>query len=127
MSTIGDKALEILPPINNNAANDEGFRIAGLGTAGNAAIPKSWLGRTMTLKSIGVGTDYAISEGTAAPTLVFGQAAAIGTGSAARGTNIPSGGSERVFIPPTAKFIAWITASAAGQFEGCVSSRGGYK
>ncbi len=92
------------------------YRIAVTATAGNFAIPSGWKGNFVRVSASGTAVQVAVARTTAAPTLVWNQVSAPGTGSTAAGANIADGASRDGLVPKDATFFCWV-ANGAGFLE----------
>lgn len=74
--------------------------------------PHEKAGRWVRIRSIGVQTDYAFSDG--AQTLVLNQTSALGTGNAAAGDTLVADSYEDVQVPAGATHINFISSATGG-------------
>jgi hypothetical protein len=117
MSAIETKALSApLPKAVADSTSKTGtHRYASSASNTAVAIPSAWKGKWITVMSDGVDTQFAY--GTSSPTLVYNQAAAIGTGHASAGTTCKDGVARDFLIPREATHLAWISSGTGGFFE----------
>ena len=129
MSFISNLAQLVWPAIGKSTADATGAtgiqRVATTAGSVTHTIPSGMKGKYVDLLVVGANTQYAITLGSAtAPTLVYNQAAAFGTGHAAAGKALVDSVEKPVYFPPDATSITVISSSTAGFFEACVSSTG---
>jgi len=81
-------------------------------TYGDGRVVCTLQGKYMdfTNESTTNGMNFAFGVG-AAPTLVYGQAATLGTGHVSAGAHLAPGQTKSVIVPPLATHIAWIAAA----------------
>ena len=91
-------------------------RYASSASNATAAMPDAWKGKWVTFHSDGVDTQVAYGVGSA-PTLVYDQASAIGTGHAGAGATCKDGSPRDFLIPREATHLAWISSATGGFFE----------
>ena len=126
MSWVENIAALVWPALGKSTADATGetgvLRVATTASSVAHTIPSGMKGRYVDLLVVGANTQYAITlEGLTAPTLVYNQAAAFGTGHAAAGKTLVDGVEKSVFFPPNAKTITVISTGTAGFFEAVVS------
>lgn len=122
MSAIVNNAAEVLPPIISNAADATSatgvLRVAATTSSTAVTIPQGMRGKWVSVLARGADTQWGVvMDGATAPTLVYDQAAAFGTGHAAAGWTTLSNTREQVVLPVNAKQIVYICANAtAGNY-----------
>lgn len=119
-------AAIVLPALGKSTADSTGetgvMRVATTAGSVTHTIPSGMKGRYVDLMVVGANTQYAVTTGTnTAPTLVYNQASAFGTGHAAAGKTLVDSVEKAVFFPPDAASITVISSSTAGFFEAAVS------
>lgn len=128
--SIIDNAAHVVPAIGSNAADATGvtgvFRVATTAGSVTHTLPADYRGVWVRAVSIGASTQYAFTlRGATAPTLVYNQAAAIGTGHAAAGATLIDGVEQQFRVPDNAVSVTVISSSTGGFFEIHVSGRTG--
>lgn len=126
MSWFTSIAAIVWPAIGKSTADATGetgvMRIATTAGSVTHTIPTAMKGRYWDVMVIGANTQYAVTLGTAtAPTLVYNQAAAFGTGHAAAGKTLVDSVEKSLFIPADATSITVISSGAAGFLEAAIS------
>lgn len=118
MSAIESKALsKHLPRAVADTTSRTGVqRYATATSNASATMPGGWKGKWVTFQSDGADTQVAYGVGSA-PTLVYDQAAAIGTGHAGAGATCKDGMPRDFLIPREATHLAWISSATGGFFE----------
>lgn len=116
------EAAAVSPAIASGSADATGrtgvMRAATTTSSVNHTIPSALKGHWVRLLSKGASTQYVVVlDGTTAPTLVYNQTAALGTGHVGVGATLVDGTPEHVWIPRDAKQITVISDGAAGFFE----------
>jgi hypothetical protein len=126
MSWVENIAALVLPAFGKSTADATGetgtMRVAT--TAGSVAhtIPAGMKGRYVDVMVVGANTQYAITTAAqTAPTLVYNQAAAFGTGHAAAGKTLIDSVEKSLYFPADATTITVISSGTAGFFEAAVS------
>lgn len=132
MSAIQNAAARVRPCIVRNTADATGQRgllfrysLAGAPASTAVAVPRDARGVYVDLLPRGADVQYGfVREGDTAPTLVYDQQAAMGTGHAAAGKTLIAGVEKPVFVPQNAKQIVfiWKAATADAFFEANISS-----
>ena len=118
-------ALVIAPTAMVEATGPYGvYRIATSGSAQNAALPEALVGKWIDLYCSTNAVQFAFGEGSA-PTLVYDQASAVGTGHVAAGKTLPVGVVLPQRVPDKATHLSWIGAGAGGFLEFHLSERPG--
>lgn len=107
------------------------FRVANATSSGQATaadIPKSARGRYWRLLTVGANVQWCwlldadgVGGADTAPTLVYGQASATGTGHAAAAGTLLDSVERYVVCPPNARRVVFISSAASGTFEAEVS------
>jgi hypothetical protein len=122
-------ALVKAPVVKADASGKNGvFRVASATSNTSTALPttagadgvtrKTWNGNFLRVQSLGVDTQVAFSIGTdGAATLVYNQASALGTGSAAAGWTIPNGTYQDFLVPKDATHVNFISSATGGFVE----------
>lgn len=129
MSWVENIAALVWPAIGKSTADATGetgvMRVATTAGSVTHTIPSAMKGRYVDVMVVGANTQYAITQGTnTAPTLVYNQAAAFGTGHAAAGKTLVDSVEKSLYFPTDATSITVISSGTAGFFEAAVS---GYK
>lgn len=129
----GDKlvaAATVIAPPGKNAADATHqygliFRVANATSSGQATaadLPSYVRGRYIRLLTVGASVQWCfLLRGDTAPTLVYNQTSATGTGNAAAAQTLLDSQPEHVFCPPNAVRVVFISSAAAGNFEASVS------
>lgn len=123
-----DKAADVLPAIVTSTADATGaigvMRVATTASSVAHTIPAGMRGKWVRLLVVGANTQYAITRsGETAPTLVYNQASAFGTGHNAAGSTLVDSTPEHVRLPSTATTITVISSGTGGFFTAHVSGR----
>jgi hypothetical protein len=126
MSWFTSIAAIVLPAFGKSTADATGetgtLRTATTTSSAAHTIPSGMKGRYVDMLVIGANTQYAITKaGDTAPTLVYNQAAAWGTGHAAAGKTLVDSVEKSVFFPADATTLTVISSSTAGFLEAVVS------
>ena len=126
MSWFENIAALVLPAFGKSVADATGETgtMRAATTIGSVphTIPSGMKGRYVDLLVVGANTQYAITQGTnTAPTLVYNQASAFGTGHAAAGRTLVDSIEKPVYFPSDATTITVISTSTTGFFEAAVS------
>jgi hypothetical protein len=126
MSWFTSIAAIVLPAIGKSTADATGetgvMRVATTAGSVTHTVPVGMKGRYVDLLALGATTQYAITLGTnTAPTLVYNQASAFGTGHAAAGKTLVDSIEKPVYFPSDITSITVISSGTAGFFEAAVS------
>jgi hypothetical protein len=121
MGSLVDAACTVeISPARNPAATDGSrglvFRVAHSATSVTVAgtIPANCRGRYWRLTALGANVQAAfVMIGETAPTLVYGQASAMGTGHLAAAPTLVDGMPDHWFCPVLADRFVFVSASAA--------------
>ncbi len=117
MSVIEGKAAALMFPVS--AADATGLRgiarYASLTTIQNISIPSELRGRFIRFASVGCNTRVSVSVG--AHALVYATTANLGTGSAASGATVASGGYIEGVIPNDCTHLNFISDAASQTVE----------
>jgi hypothetical protein len=126
-----DNAVHVVPVLGRStldATGKIGLLLRATTTAGsvNHTIPAEVRGCWVKLLVVGANTQYAITQvGDTAPTLVYNQDVAMGTGHAAAGGTLVDGVEQQFRLPDNAQTLTVISSSTAGKLEMYVTGRTG--
>jgi hypothetical protein len=118
LSTAENKAARIggFSAIVSAAGKNNVHRYATSASSVSAALPTAMPGAFMRILSVGANTQIGFGFG-AAPTLIYNELAAFGTGDVNAGGTCVDGIPEHVIVPPKATHIAWISSATGGFVE----------
>lgn len=119
MSVMENKAASIPFPVA--VADATGLRgvarVANTTASQPFTVPAAWKGRWLSVQACGADVQVALGT-SAAPTLTWNAASAIGTGAAAAGrTGFAGGAPVEGIVPLDCGYISFIAASATGYTE----------
>lgn len=114
-----------------DATNETGIvRVAGSASSVPVAVPSGMKGRWVRVRSVGVNTNICVTlygaggvSAPTAPTLVYGQLSAFGTGHLAAAASVLSGEYQDLYVPLNAYQFVYIQETATGTLEVYVNSR----
>lgn len=116
MSAIENKFCSIAAPVS--AADDTGkkgvHRIAITASSGSLTVPAEMKGRFVRVKAVSTDVQVAFKE--SAQTLVWNQAAALGTGHLAAGETVFAGTQEGWLLTTKDAYLNWV-ANGSGYLE----------
>lgn len=126
MSWVENIAALVLAAFGKSTADATGetgtLRTATTTSSAAHTVPSGMKGRYVDVLVTGASTQYAVTvEGETAPTLVYNQAAAWGTGHAAAGSTLVDGVRQSLYFPSNAKTFTVISTGTAGFLEAYVS------
>jgi hypothetical protein len=136
MSALQSAALTVTAPLARSTADathEHGliFRVANSTSSGQATaadIPRNCRGRYWRFFTRGanvqwafVGDEDGIGGVDTAPTLVYDQLSATGTGSAVAAGTLVDGSPEHFYCPANARRVVFISSAATGFFEAQLS------
>jgi hypothetical protein len=129
--SIIDNAAHVVPVLGRSTADATGkigLLLRAATTIGSVAhtFPVEVRGAWVRMLVVGANTQYAITQvGDAAPTLVYNQAAVMGTGHTSAGGTLVDSVEQQFRLPDNAATLTVISSGTAGFLEVHVSGRTG--
>ena len=117
-----DTAVTVIPARGTSTIDTTAaigvLRTATTTSSAPHTIPSGLKGKWVRMLVVGANTQYAITlAGETAPTLVYNQASAWGTGHAGAGGTLVDSVPEQFVMPPTAKTLTVISSGTSGFLE----------
>lgn len=129
--SIIDNAAHVTPVLGRSTLDATGkigllLRAATTTSSANHTIPAEVRGCWVRVVVVGANTQYAVTQvGDTAPTLVYNQAVAMGTGHAAAGATLIDSVEQQFRLPDNAQTFTVISSGTAGFIEMHLAGRTG--